>query len=59
MDDMHRVFGTGYFSLCTPRAEETRDGIKLTLEVCSRAGGVGGGGRVRRVRLSRAFAEPC
>lgn len=33
MDDMHRVFDTGYFSLCKPVAEETRDGIKLTLEV--------------------------
>ena len=46
MDDMHRVFGTGYFSLCTPRAEETRDGIKLTLEVCVGVwvGGVGGVG---------------
>lgn len=32
MDDMHRVFDTGYFSLCKPVAEETRDGIKLTLE---------------------------
>lgn len=30
---MHRVFDTGYFSLCKPHAEETRDGIKLTLEV--------------------------
>ena len=33
MADMHRVFDTGYFSQCTPRAEETRDGIKLALEV--------------------------
>lgn len=33
MEDMHRVFDTGYFSLCTPVAEETRDGIKFTLEV--------------------------
>ncbi len=30
---MHRVFGTGYFSMCKPVAEETRDGIKLTLQV--------------------------
>lgn len=30
---MHRLFDTGYFSLCRPVAEETRDGIKLTLEV--------------------------
>lgn len=36
MDDMHRVFGTGYFSMCKPAAEETRDGIKLTLEVGAR-----------------------
>ncbi len=27
------MFDTGYFSLCTPVAEETRDGIKFTLEV--------------------------
>lgn len=33
MEDMHRVFDTGYFSLCKPMAEETRDGIKFTLEV--------------------------
>jgi hypothetical protein len=38
-EDMHRVFDTGYFSLCKPVAEETRDGIKLTLEV----GGWGSG----------------
>ncbi|KAL4449506.1 hypothetical protein ABPG77_007150 [Micractinium sp. CCAP 211/92] len=33
MDDMHRVFDTGYFSMCKPAAEETRDGIKLAFEV--------------------------
>ena len=34
MDDMHRVFNTGYFSLCTPRAEGVGGGG---------GGGVGGG----------------
>ena len=30
---MKRVFETGYFSSCRPRAEDTRDGVKLTIEV--------------------------
>ena len=31
--DVQRVFDSGYFSRCTPRAEDTRDGVKLILEV--------------------------
>ena len=32
-EDMQRVFDTGYFSSCRPRAEDTRDGVRLTVEV--------------------------
>ena len=32
-DDIQRVFDAGYFQQLTPVAEDTRDGIKLTLEV--------------------------
>lgn len=32
-DDMQRVFDTGYFQMCRPYAEDTRDGVKLTIEV--------------------------
>lgn len=32
-EDMQRVFDTGYFSTCRPRAEDTRDGVRLTIEV--------------------------
>lgn len=32
-DDVKRVFETGYFSSCRPKAEDTRDGVKLTIEV--------------------------
>jgi len=32
-EDVKRVFETGYFSSCRPRAEDTRDGVKLTIEV--------------------------
>ncbi|KAI8106913.1 hypothetical protein M9434_001566 [Picochlorum sp. BPE23] len=32
-DDVRRVFETGYFSSCRPKAEDTRDGVKLTIEV--------------------------
>lgn len=32
-DDVKRVFETGYFSSCRPRAEDTRDGVKLTIDV--------------------------
>ena len=41
-DDMHRVFDSGFFERCQPHAEDTRDGVKLTVEVsardCSRFG---------------------
>lgn len=33
-DDIQRVFDAGYFQELTPVAEDTRDGIKLTLQVC-------------------------
>lgn len=39
--DVQRVFDSGFFSRCQPRAEDTRDGVKLTVEVCSAAGGSG------------------
>ena len=32
-DDIQRVFDAGYFKELTPVAEDTRDGIKLTLQV--------------------------
>ena len=32
-EDVKRVFDTGYFSSCRPKAEDTRDGVKLTIEV--------------------------
>ena len=32
-DDIQRVFDAGYFQQLTPVAEDTRDGIKLTLQV--------------------------
>ena len=32
-DDVKRVFETGYFSSCRPKAEDTRDGVRLTIEV--------------------------
>lgn len=32
-EDVQRVFDTGYFSSCRPRAEDTRDGVRLTVEV--------------------------
>jgi len=32
-DDVQRVFDTGFFSSCRPRAEDTRDGVRLTIEV--------------------------
>eukprot|EP00898_Chlorokybus_atmophyticus_P006689 jgi/Chlat1/7020/Chrsp56S06695 len=32
-DDVNRIFKTGYFGRCTPKAENTRDGIRLTFLV--------------------------
>ena len=32
-EDVQRVFDTGYFSSCRPRAEDTRDGVRLIIEV--------------------------
>lgn len=31
-DDVSRVFDTGYFSTCKPRAEDTRDGVRFIIE---------------------------
>jgi len=31
-DDVHRVFDSGFFEKCHPHAEDTRDGVKLTVE---------------------------
>ena len=30
---MNRVFDTGYFSNCQPAAEDTRDGVRVVVEV--------------------------
>lgn len=32
-EDVNRVFSTGYFSSCHPVAEDTRDGVRLMIEV--------------------------
>jgi outer membrane protein insertion porin family len=32
-EDVNRVFSTGFFSTCHPVAEDTRDGVRLTIEV--------------------------
>jgi hypothetical protein len=32
-EDVNRVFQTGYFSNCQPIAEDTRDGVRVTLDV--------------------------
>ncbi len=32
-DDLKRIFDTGYFHYAEWKAEDTRDGIKLSLEV--------------------------
>ncbi len=37
-DDIQRVFDAGYFQQITPAAEDTRDGIKLTLQVLDQVG---------------------
>ncbi len=37
-DDIQRVFDAGYFQQITPAAEDTRDGIKLTLQVLHKPG---------------------
>ena len=31
--DLQRVFDTGFFATCRPLAEDTRDGVKLTIQV--------------------------
>lgn len=32
-DDVNRVFATGYFAQCQPIAEDTRDGVRVVIEV--------------------------
>ena len=32
-EDVRRVFACGFFAKLTPVAEDTRDGVKLTMEV--------------------------
>ena len=32
-EDVERVFATGYFATCTPEAEDTRDGVRLTINL--------------------------
>ena len=34
-EDVRRVFACGFFAKLTPIAEDTRDGVKLTMEVCA------------------------
>ena len=34
-DNVKRVFNQGYFQSVKPIADDTRDGVKLTLEVCA------------------------
>ena len=36
-DDIQRVFDTGFFDKCQPHGEDTRDGIKLIVEVREQA----------------------
>jgi outer membrane protein insertion porin family len=38
-DDIQRVFDAGYFQQILPAAEDTRDGIKLTLQVMRKLSG--------------------
>lgn len=37
-EDIGRVFDTGYFTKTVPISEDTRDGVKLTIEVCGHVG---------------------
>lgn len=32
-EDVERIFATGYFASCTPEAEDTRDGVRLTVNL--------------------------
>lgn len=32
-EDVNRVFSTGYFANCQPIAEDTRDGVRVVIEV--------------------------
>ncbi len=34
-DEVAHVFELGWFAKCQPNAEDTRDGVKLTIEVCT------------------------
>jgi len=48
-DDVHRVFDSGFFEKCHPHAEDTRDGVKLTVEARPRG--------ARRPQSRGALAE--
>ena len=39
--DLERIFATGYFSDCQPVAEDTRDGVKVTVQVLKGWGQIG------------------
>ena len=60
-EDMQRVFDTGYFSSCRPRAEDTRDGVRLTVEVTPnpqlRGVVATGASRLPQKIIQDAFAE--
>ena len=66
-DNVKRVFNQGYFQSVKPIADDTRDGVKLTLEVCAAHAGPADTGlcwqqqAIWRVSLTSLFwsALPC
>lgn len=60
-EDIQRVFDTGYFSSCRPKAEDTRDGVRLTVEVVPNPTLQGvvarGGCRLPQAVVQNAFSE--
>lgn len=60
-EDIQRVFDTGYFSSCRPKAEDTRDGVRLTVEVVPNPTLQGvvarGGVRLPQAVVQNAFSE--
>jgi outer membrane protein insertion porin family len=59
-EDVQRVFDTGYFAACRPLAEDTRDGVRLTVEVSPnpelRGVVARGGGALPASEVQAAFA---
>lgn len=51
-DGVRRVFDTGFFTAASPRAEDTRDGVKLTVELAPYP-------RLKRVIVTGADALPA